>query len=110
MSQIDFSKARDLPTLAAQEDPAHPALSDHAIQLKQACSRRISQELDLHTLINVQTAAVVGRLSQEETRALAEGQRWIEEMLRTARHAVAEGTDPDWPAAPANLSVLRATY
>lgn len=109
MSTIDFSKAQDLSRAAASGSEASDP-SDHAVRIKQDCTRKITEQLDLHTLVNAQTAALLDRLSEAETRTLAEGQQWIEAMLHAARSAAQRGEAAEWPAAPETLEVLRARF
>lgn len=92
MNQIGFSQTCDLP-----DETVAPVLSDHTVQVKQEYTQRIAKTLDLHTLVNAQTVAVVGRMSPLEIQALTAGQRWIEAMLATTRTATQTQTAPDWP-------------
>lgn len=100
----------DWPRLQTAEDRALAAMHDRARALKIECTNRIRSVLDPHTLANLQSAAIVGRLTPAEMESFRLGQQWIEAMLSTCRSAASSDHDPAWPEADAALVALAARY
>ncbi|WP_417806463.1 hypothetical protein [Thioclava sp.] len=100
----------DMTKLVTADAKATEAKAMRARSIKDACATRIAGILDANTMANIQSAAIIGELSTEQMEAFRRAQQWISAMLSTARHAISEGIEPDWPEIPEGLRDLVAEF
>lgn len=100
----------DMSKLVTADAKATEAKTMRARAIKDACATRIAAILDANTMTNIQSAAIIGELSNEQMEAFRKAQRWIAAMLHTARHAISEETEPDWPEIPEGLRDLATEF
>lgn len=97
MSKIDFSRARSLQDVRAEE-------------IKRECGTRIQEVLDTHTLLNIQAAILADVMSKADRAKFAKAQGWVASMLSESRNAAAEGRAPKWPNLPKAVEQLARLY
>lgn len=104
MSNIDFGQ------LITPADRAAEAEAAHITAIKAECTARITVHLDVHTVANLQGAALVGALDPAQMSAFAEAQTWMRAMQTACRAAIATKAEPIWPDLPEGVASLAADF
>ncbi|MDT8280180.1 MAG: hypothetical protein RQ806_06510 [Erythrobacter sp.] len=102
--QIDFTQA------ITAKDKAARAAMDRAASLKRDCADRIIAVLDERTLLNIQGAAIAGKLEEAEMEVFRSGRQWVDDMLDACRAGIMAGKEPVWPAVPPGVVDLAARF
>ena len=104
MSNIDYSQ------LVTAEDKATSAQIAHVDQIKSECSQLIVEVLDVHTVANVQGAAIANELSVDQMAVFVAARTWVASMQAACRTAIETGSDPVWPELPEGVAELAALF
>lgn len=107
--KIDQSKIITAGDKAAQQQAAHVEA------VKAETTRRISAVLDSATVSNIQGAAIVGKLTEEEKAIFAAGHDWVDAMRAACRQMAADPaadftSDASWPDLPEGVAELAARF
>ncbi|KEP67809.1 hypothetical protein DL1_19595 [Thioclava dalianensis] len=102
--------AIDMSQLVTAEDKAASAKQARDTAIKNECSAMIAATLDPFTLTNLQSAAIVGDLTTEQTATFSAAVNWITQMREACRASIEAGTDPAWPDLPEAVAALAKEF
>lgn len=110
MSNIDFSQTITADSRIKYEHAAREA------SIKTSCAEHISATLDLVTISNIQSAALLGELDREQQVAFSEAQKWIKQTREMCRKHIgdesglSEDTPIIWPPVPSSVIALAKEF
>ena len=110
MSNIDFAQTITAEAKLKARQAAFPQ------SVKASCAAHISEVLDLVTLANLQSAALLDELDDKQTAAFSQARGWIKGTRALCREVIAKGAmsgtaEPvAWPPAPEPVRQLAEQF